>query len=576
MKRKILLGCLLPLLIVGGLAWYGTRMFLRADPKPERFATADIGDVEIKVTETGVIEPVRKVEVKSKVAGRIARLLVTEGSRVQAGQLLAEIDPTEINSQVEQIRAQWQAARARLEQARRSVDYQIEQTRSAIEQGRESVAAAEARLRVAQEQNRAQPGLSQSELQQAEAALRAAEQARDLLNEATHPQAMVQARSDLADAQESAEAARRNLERQKRLLERGFASEQAVDQARAQVAATAARLEQALSRLALIDQQHRLELSNAESRITEARAALERARANQSQVAIRAEEVRSARAALQQAKAQLRAAESGRRQDAMRRDEVAAAAANVAQIENQLREFEVRQRDTTLVSPMSGVVTKRYIEQGELVTSGVSTFSTGTPVLQVADLSRMLVKMSVNEVDVQRIRMGLPVEILIDGARGTMYAGRVRKVAPASMGAGDPAQAAQQAAGAGGVVRFAVEIEIERPDARVKPGMTAKCTIVIARRKNVLRLPTDSVERVGDKRRVQLAVATRSDGKTTTTYSPRDVTVGLEGDSFTEIISGLKKGDRVKPGVFTGPKRRGIEMNFGGGDERRREEQQQQ
>ena len=56
--------------------------------------------MEIKVTETGTIEPLKKVEIKSKVAGRITRLLVDEGSRVNAGQVLAEIDPTEINSQV--------------------------------------------------------------------------------------------------------------------------------------------------------------------------------------------------------------------------------------------------------------------------------------------------------------------------------------------------------------------------------------------------------------------------------------------------------------------------------------------
>src|SRR5262249_24934392 len=73
----------------------------RAAPEPAaRFETVRRGDVEVLVTETGTIEPLKKVEVKSKVAGRISRLLVDEGLRVRAGQLLAEIDPTEINSQV--------------------------------------------------------------------------------------------------------------------------------------------------------------------------------------------------------------------------------------------------------------------------------------------------------------------------------------------------------------------------------------------------------------------------------------------------------------------------------------------
>src|SRR6185436_9878959 len=98
--------------------------------------------------------------------------------------------------------------------------------------------------------------------------------------------------------------------------------------------------------------------------------------------------------------------------------------ASVAQLENSLREVQVRQGDTTLVAAMGGVVTKRYIEEGELITSGVSTFSSGSPVLQIADLSRMLIKMSVNEVDVQKIKLGQAVEITVDAAKGAKFSGK--------------------------------------------------------------------------------------------------------------------------------------------------------
>src|SRR6185369_478524 len=114
---------------------------------------------------------------------------------------------------------------------------------------------------------------------------------------------------------------------------------------------------------------------------------------------------------------------------------------------------------------MAGVVTKHYVEQGELVTSGGNTFSSGTPVLQIADLSRMLVRMTVNEVDVHRVQAGLPVEITIDGAR---------RVAPAALGSsnasGAPGGEAQASSspGGGGVVRFAVEVMVEHPDPRLK------------------------------------------------------------------------------------------------------------
>jgi HlyD family secretion protein len=559
MKRKIILGCLLPLLFVGGGIWWGIRVLKGAPDPPARYETVGRGDVEIKVTETGAIEPLKKVEVKSKVAGRIAKLYAQEGDRVRAGQLLAVIDPTEINSQVAQMRAQLEGAKARLEASRRGVLYQGEQTKASIGQMRENLKAAEARLKMAQEEDRAQPGLSAGELAEAQAAHKAAQDNLTLLKESTHPQAVVQAQSGYEETKASAENARHNLERQQRLLQKGFVSEQVVDQARSDMAAANARLDQAKKRLELIEGQNRLEIANAESRVAEAKATLDRAKANQALIAIKNQEALSAQAVVAQARAQLQSALSGTHQDRIREDEAQESQASVTQLENMLREIEVRQHDTQLVATMGGVVTKRYIEQGELVTSGVSTFSTGTPVMQIADLSQMLVKMTVNEVDVHKVRPALPVEIAIDGVKGEMFRGRVRKVSPAAVGGpgeggGNP--------GGGGVIRFAVEVLVDRPDPRLKPGMSARCTIVIDRKKNVLRLPNNCVEGEGAKAKAQVVTVTHKDGKPVDTAAPRPVVAGLRGDSHVEIVSGLKEGERVKPGAYTGPKRKAMDLNF--------------
>src|SRR5207302_9779740 len=105
----------------------------------------------------------------------------------------------------------------------------------------------------------------------------------------------------------------------------------------------------------------------------------------------------------------------------------------------------------------------------------------GTPSLQVSDLSRMLVKISVNEVDVQKIRPDLPVEITIDAARGVVFRGRITRVAPAALGSGSASGENPQAQqpGSRGVIRFAVEVTVDHPDSRLKPGMSAKCAIVV-------------------------------------------------------------------------------------------------
>jgi HlyD family secretion protein len=351
---------------------------------------------------------------------------------------------------------------------------------------------------------------------------------------------------------------------------KGFVSEQIVDAARAELAGATARLQQAKKKLDLVDEQNRLEIANAESRVKQEEAALETAKANTAQVSITRHELDVARSAYAQALAADTAAKAGRIQNKMREDEVREAQATVAQLANSLREVQVRQFDTTLVAAMSGVVTKRYIEQGELITSGVSTFSSGTPVMQIADLSRMLIKMSVNEVDVQKIRLGLPVEITVDAAKGGQFKGRVTKRAPAAVSAATAGQDGQGGGGGGSagamsVVRFAVEVMIDNPDSRLKPGMSAKCGIIVDRRKDVLRLPNDGIEGAGVTAKAQVVTKGSKDGKPADVVTAKSVTVGLRGDTHVEIMGGLKQGDRVKPGAYTGPKRKAMDMDMGPG-----------
>ncbi|MFN3649075.1 MAG: HlyD family efflux transporter periplasmic adaptor subunit [Armatimonadota bacterium] len=544
-------------------AWRAVGAWTQPAAKAPRFETVDRGTVEVTVTETGTMEPLKKVEVKSKVAGRVEKLLVEEGDFVRAGQLLAEIDPTEIDSQVEQIRAQLDGAQARYEQAKRGVTFQVSQTDTGIQQFAQALYSAEARLRVAEEQARAEPELASSEIAQADASLKTAQSSATLLKEVTQPQAVVQARSDYQDALTQEQTATRNLLRLRKLRARGFTPEQQVDTAAAQLVSARARCEQAKARLDRIESQLALEVQDAEARIREATAGLERARANQSRVSIRAREVEAARAAVEQARAQLAAARAGTTQDRMREDDVASAHAAVKQLEQQLREVEVRQRDTRLIASMDGVVSRRYIEQDELITSGVSSFSSGTPVLQIADLSVMLVRMTVNEVDVHKVRVGLPVEVRIDGVRGALFRGRVVQVAPAALGSGADAAAAgqQQGGGSNSVIRFAVKVQIDRPDPRLKPGMTGRCTIVIDRVKEVLRVPEACVPRIGDRPTVTVVRETRKDGKKSYAEESRKVRVGLRGESHVEILDGLEPGDRVKPLPFTGARRKGLDID---------------
>ncbi|MCS6777555.1 MAG: HlyD family efflux transporter periplasmic adaptor subunit [Chloroherpetonaceae bacterium] len=577
MAKRWLVGCGAATVALVSVAYFSVRAYLRPKPQSGRTETVQRGDVEVKVVETGTVEPLRKVEVKSKAGGRVLKLFVDEGAVVRQGQVLATTDAEEVSNQVAALRAQLAGAQARLEAARKAAQYQQEQTRAAIAQNEQAVAAARARLRQIETEAQTQPELTRRDIEIAEANLEAAraqlrvqQDALRIMLETTHPQAIVSAQATYDRLKTQADNAARNAERQRQLLARGFVSQQVVENAEAEAQALAAQVREARERLDRIRQANALEAANARNQVANAQAnvhqmeaALERARRNVLP-AIKQRELESARAALAQAEAQLAAARSGQTQDAMRRDEVIAAQAAVEQLQKQLNELLVRQRDTTLYAAMSGVITKRYVEEGELITSAVSSFSSGTTLFHIADLRTMIARINVNEVDIARIRPGQPVEVRIDAARTIHLAGRVRRVAPAAAGSATATAGSTVSAQGQNVVRFPVEIQIEKPDPRLKPGMSARCTIFIARRRNVLRIPNNCVRGEGPEAEVQVVTQIERDGQKVEQISTRKVRVGLRGDDFVEIVSGLKEGEKVRPYPFTGPPRKTIDLEFGG------------
>ena len=89
---------------------------------PSKLAKVERGDLAKSVVATGKVEPITKVEVKSKASGIVKKLLVEYGDRVKQGQLLAQLDKVEIEAEVEQSRAALQAAQANLKSAQ--ADYE--------------------------------------------------------------------------------------------------------------------------------------------------------------------------------------------------------------------------------------------------------------------------------------------------------------------------------------------------------------------------------------------------------------------------------------------------------------------
>jgi HlyD family secretion protein len=179
-----------------------------------------------------------------------------------------------------------------------------------------------------------------------------------------------------------------------------------------------------------------------------------------------------------------------------------------------------------IVAPASGTVIAVDIEEGEIVTSGAMSYSSGTTLMTIADLTRMQIKAGVNEVDVGKIRPNEDVAIDVDAYPNLTYHGVITHIAPAARD--------QE-----GVRIFDVEIDITDTDERLRPGMTANIEIQGDRRDDVLTVPIEAAFKKEGRYVVYVF-----DGSAEEPVE-RDVVTGLSNISRIEIVSGLAVGDVV-------------------------------
>jgi len=550
--QKRVLGCAIALasvILCAGAGWViaGTRV--EANPTDtERVFTVERGDITVEVSESGAVEPVRVVEIKSRVPGRIESLFVDEGALVEQGQLLARIDPREIKQQVEQGSAQVESAQANAERARIALEIQAQQARLQLQQ-------AQIRYEQAQREAETQPTLTQAAIKNAENALKTAQENLRLLREVKHPQERVEVANAVRDAETRLQDARRNLERLQNLLEKGYVSRQQVDAAQTQLVIAESQLRNVQQRQQQLAQQQAIELENAQAQVESAQAELERARASAVQDELKRKALEAARSDLENARLRLREIE-------MRQMELKQARASEKQAVSQFQNLMIQFSETDVRAPIRGVVTRRYREVGELVMSGTTGFGEGTPILQVADLSQMRVKLNLNELDVAKVRVGMPVEITVDALPDRKFRGTVRKIAPAAQTSGQNTTL--------GVVKFAVEVYLSQTDNALRPGMTARCRIITAQKANALRLPLEAIGKEGDKAYVLRIVPNQTDPDGKPKTEKVFVKVGLRSASHAEILEGLREGDRVQKPPFAGPQRRQFEIREGDDREERR------
>ncbi len=189
---------------------------------------------------------------------------------------------------------------------------------------------------------------------------------------------------------------------------------------------------------------------------------------------------------------------------------------------------------TKIVSPMDGTVIARGIEPGEAVVPGVQSTFDGKALLTIADLSSLLVKVNLNQIDVAKVAVGRNATLTLDALPGHTYRALVTKVAPASVKLPGKDQEV-----------FPVEASLETPDGLVKPGMTSDVRIHLDAKQGVLVVPLEAVVKDAGKSYVLKVLPPAKGEKGESRTEKVEVTEGLRNDREVEILTGIGEGMRV-------------------------------
>lgn len=242
---------------------------------------------------------------------------------------------------------------------------------------------------------------------------------------------------------------------------------------------------------------------------------------------------------------------------------VSAAQRSLASAQANLDQANAKAASRTVTAPSSGSIVELNAKVGATVTGGMimgeSDTSGGKQCMQIADLSKMKVTVQVGEKDIAKIAVGQSANVTYPAFPDIVSQGTVTAIASVAN--------SDSGSGSGGSVTFNVDILIEAPDSRLKPGMTAEVSVVTEKLDDVVMVPTMALM-TEDGEHYYVNLATDSEGKKTRRVK---VTVVTQNDNEAVVgktqIKRDDQGNEINPGVPTTKLRDGdtLVMDTGAG-----------
>jgi HlyD family secretion protein len=217
--------------------------------------------------------------------------------------------------------------------------------------------------------------------------------------------------------------------------------------------------------------------------------------------------------------------EKSRYEAQSRRAACAAAAADVAQAQARVALSKVEQDRTVLVAPFDGIVADIVGELGEYTTPSPPGVAT-PPAIDLIDRSCLYIKAPMDEVDAPKVHVGQSARVSLDALPGKPFAGHVRRVAPYVVAIEKQAR----------TVDVEVSLDQAADNQRLLVGYSADVEIVLASHDQVLRVPSSTLLEGGS------VLLYHAD---THKLERRSIKTGISNWEYTEVLAGLKAGDRI-------------------------------
>ena len=390
-RRRIIIAAIALLVLIGG--GYGVYAALRPshDIDPSKLAGVERGDLARVVVATGKIQPLSKVEVKSKASGMVKKLYVDYDDKVKEGQTLMELDKVQLQAVVREAQANYQAAQASLDSSKAQLE------RNKVDAEGPDVPFLKLNM-------------DRAEIMYKDG---------------------VMSKSFVEDAEKNYQLAlNKQMSAQRNLI---------VSQA---------------------------EIAKAEAQVAQAKAALENA--------------------------------------------------------------EEDLRNSTIVSPITGLVLSRDVSVGDGVSSILILGSQATLVMTLGDTSEVYVQGKVDEADIGKVYLGQPARIVVESFKDKKFTGKVTRISPFGKEKDN-------------VTTFEVRVSILNPGGELKANMSANAEIVLEEKKNVLMVPEASL--IYDKDRK--ASVELPDPKAENGRKKVPVKIGISNGVKTEVVSGLSEKQQV-------------------------------